>query len=360
MDPYFNLQLFADEKTEKATPKKRRDVRERGNILQSRELGSALVLIGCFAAIYICASFIMDSLRDNTVYILTMKAEDELFSEQGIRNLMVLGAIGFIKALAPVAGTALCLGLFASYIQVGFVFTVKPLEPNLNRLNPVEGLKRIFSRRSFAQFVKSFLKISIVGYLTYRFLAGRYPELPNMLDMSLEELTRTIGMTIVKAGIYAGMVLLALAVLDYFYQRYEYEKSIMMTKHEVKEEYKQMEGNPQVKSRIKEKQRQMSMRRMMAEVPKADVVITNPTHFAVAVKYDPEKAAAPYVVAKGKDLVALKIKEIAQESSVHMVENPELARGLYDTTDIGQMIPPRLYQAVAEVLAFVYSMNKNS
>lgn len=360
MEFFINLQLFADEKTEKATPKKRRDVREKGNIPQSRELGSALVLIGCFAALYICAAFIMDTLRDNTVHLLTMTVEDGLFSADGMQNLMMYSTVGYLKALAPVAGTALCIGLLVSYLQVGAVFTVKPLEPKLSRLNPAEGLKRIFSRRSLAQLIKSLLKISIVGYLTYRFLANRYPELPIMLDMSLEELVKTIGVTVVQSGIYAGAVLLALALLDYYYQRYEYEKSIMMTKHEVKEEYKLMEGSPQIKSKVRERQRQMSMRRMMTEVPRADVVITNPTHFAVALKYEPDRAKAPYVVAKGRDLIALRIKEIARESSVQTVENPTLARGLYEASEIGDMIPPDLYQAVAEVLALVYSINKNT
>ena len=286
MEHYINLQLFAEEKTEKATPKKRRDVREKGNVFQSRELNSALVLIGGFAVLYLFASFITDTLKANAMHLLTMKVEDGMFSAPGIRDLMAISATGYLKAVAPVAGAALGLGLVVSYVQVGFVFALKPLEPNLNRLNPVEGFKRIFSRRSFAQFIKSFLKISIVGYLTYRFIMEKFSELPNLLDMALEEAARTIGIATVQSGIYAGMVLLVLAVFDYFYQRHEYEKSIMMTKHEVKEEYRQLEGDPQVRSRIREKQRRMSMRRMMAEVPKADVVITNPTHFAVALKYD--------------------------------------------------------------------------
>lgn len=360
MDIQINLQLFAEEKTEKATPKKRRDVRERGNVFQSRELSSALVLIGCFAALYIFASFIVDTLKANTVHLLSMRVEDGLFSEPGFKGIMAVGLTGYLKAVAPMAGVALCLGLVVSYVQVGFVFTPKPLQPNLNRINPAEGFKRIFSRRSFAQFIKSLLKISIVGYLTYKFIVDKYSELPSLLDMALEESAMVIGTTLVRLGIYAGIVLMVLAVADYFYQRFEYEKSIMMTKQEVREEYKQLEGNPQVRSRIRERQRQISMRRMMAEVAKADVVITNPTHYAVALKYDPEKANAPFVVAKGKDLIAKKIKEIANKNSVYMVENPELARSLYESTDIGELIPPRLYQAVAEVLAFVYSMNKNS
>jgi flagellar biosynthetic protein FlhB len=357
---YINLQLFAQEKTEKATPKKRRDVRERGNIPQSRELNSALALIGCFAVLYLSASYITDTIMKQAHYLLTLPINDGLFSVDGVQGLLATGVTGLLKASAPVAGAALCIGLMTSYLQVGFVFTTKPLVPSLNRLNPLEGLKRIFSRRTIAQLVKSLLKVAIVGYLTFRYLIARYPETPKMLDMGPVKVMETIGVTTIRVGLLAGAALLALAIFDLYYQRYEHEKSIMMTKQEVREEYKQVEGNPQIKSKIKEKQRQISMRRMMAEIPKADVVITNPSHFAVALKYKPEVAKAPYVVAKGKDLIALKIREIAKENRVQVVENINLARSLYETTEIGEVIPPELYQSVAEVLAFVYSMDKKS
>jgi flagellar biosynthetic protein FlhB len=360
MEDYFDLQLFAQEKTEKATPKKRRDVREKGNIPQSRELNSALALIGCFAVLYIFASFIVNTLREHVQYMLTISVNDGLFSVEGIQGLLISSVTGLIKASAPVAGAALCLGIIASYVQVGFVFTTKPLMPNFNRLNPVEGFKRIFSRRTLVQLLKSLIKIGAVGYLTYRYLIARYPETPKMLDMEPENIMGMIGVTVIRVGILAGAVLLALAIMDLYYQRYEHEKSIMMTKQEIKEEYKQIEGNPQIKSKIKETQRLISMRRMMSEVPKADVVITNPTHLAVALKYQPDYAKAPYVVAKGKDLIALKIKEIATENEIQLVENVGLARSLFETTDIGDVIPPELYQAVAEVLAFVYSIGNNS
>lgn len=356
----IDLQLFSQEKTEKATPKKRKDVREKGNIPQSRELNSALTLIGCFAVLYMSGRYITDTIKNHAIYILTMPVKDGLFSARGIQRLMTVSTVELLKASAPVAAAALCIGVMANYLQVGFVFTTKPLVPNLNRLNPVEGFKRIFSRRTLAQLLKSLLKVGIVGYLTYSYLIAKYPETPKMLDMEPDAIMGMIGMTAIRVGILAGAALLALAVFDYYYQRFEHEKSIMMTKQEIKEEYKQVEGNPQVKSKIKERQRMMSMRRMMAEVPKADVVITNPNHVAVALKYDLEVAKAPYVVAKGKDLIAIKIKEIARENQIQLVENVGLARSLYQTTDLGEVIPPELYQAVAEVLAFVYSMDQKS
>lgn len=359
MEFYINLQLFAEEKTDKATPKKKKDVREKGQVAQSKEINSALVLIGCFSVLYLFSAFMFEEMRDNAQYVFTLKVSDELFSVEGVRLIFIRGVTTFLKTVAPIAGTALGIGLLASYAQVGFLFTTAPLQPRLDKLNPVEGLKRIFSRKSLFQLVKSLIKVIIVSLLTYRYLVSKYNEIPRLLDMETEEIMRFIGETAVNVGLRAGLVLLALAILDYFYQRYEFSRSIMMTKQELKEEYKQVEGNPQIKSKIKERQRQMSMRRMMSEVPKADVVITNPTHLAVALKYDPDVAQAPYVLAKGKDLMAQRIKEIAADNDIQVVENVILARSLYHNTDIGEVIPSDLYQVVAEVLAFVYSLNKN-
>ncbi|MBA1333871.1 MAG: Flagellar biosynthesis protein FlhB [Firmicutes bacterium] len=359
MEFYINLQLFAEEKTDKATPKKKKDVREKGHVAQSKEINSALVLIGCFSVLYLFSAFIFGEMRDSARYVFTLKVSDEMFSVEGVKLIFLRGATTFLKTVAPIAGTALGIGLLASYAQVGFLFTTKTLQPKLDKLNPVEGFKRIFSRKSLFQLVKSLIKVAVVSLLTYRYLVSKYNEIPRLLDMETEEITRFIGGTTVNVGLRAGFILLALAILDYFYQRYEFSRSIMMTKQELKEEYKQVEGNPQIKSKIKERQRQMSMRRMMSEVPKADVVITNPTHLAVALKYDPDVAQAPYVLAKGKDLIAQRIKEIAVDNNIQVVENVILARSLYQNTDIGEVIPSDLYQAVAEVLAFVYSLNKN-
>lgn len=359
MDLYINLQLFADEKTEKPTPKKKREAREKGQVAQSREINSAFVLIGCFLVMYLYSSYMMDQFKINARYMLTMDVVDGLYTAEGIRQLFISSVITVARVAGPVAGTALGIGLIASYAQVGFLFTTKPLTFKPDKLNPIEGLKRIFSRRSLAQLMKSLLRITIIGYISYRYLISQYSGIPRLLNMEIEEITRFIGITTINIGFRAGAVLLVLAVIDFFFEKYEFQRNIMMTKQELKEEYKQTEGNPQIKARIREKQRQISMRRMMAEVPKADVVITNPTHFAVALKYDAEIADAPHVVAKGQDLIALKIKEIARENNVEVVENPPLARNIYQETDIGDVIPSDLYQAVAEVIAFVYSLKNN-
>lgn len=355
----IELQLFAQEKTEKATPKKRREARQKGQVAHSREVNSALVLIGSMFALYLFAGYLLQQIKVNMQYFLSVSPDDSQFTIYGAYQMIVLIFLKTGAIVAPVAGVALVTGLLSSYAQIGFLFTAKPLEPKLDRLNPVEGLKRILSRRSLAQLLKSLLKLAIIVYTAYKYLQSKYSEIPRLLDMDVMEIIKFTGLTAINIGLRIGAILLIIAALDYLYQRYEFNRSLMMTKQELREEYKQTEGNPQIKSKVRERQRQISMRRMMAEVPKADVVITNPTHFAVALKYDPEVADAPCVVAKGKDLIAYKIKEIALENDVHVVENPPLARSLYQTTDLGRVIPPELYQAVAEVLAFVFSLKNN-
>jgi flagellar biosynthetic protein FlhB len=204
--------------------------------------------------------------------------------------------------------------------------------------------------------IKSIIKIIIVSFVAYSYLSSQVTEVLNLMDEDLLDISVFIGTAAFSVAIRICIALIILGALDYIYQRYDYEKSLRMTKQEIKDEYKQIEGNPEIKSKIKQKQRQISMRRMMQDVSKADVVITNPTHFAVALKYDAEKGSAPIVTAKGQDYIALRIKQIARENKVEIVENKQLARTIYSTVDIGEAIPAELYQAVAEILAFVYSL----
>jgi flagellar biosynthetic protein FlhB len=233
------------------------------------------------------------------------------------------------------------------------------LQIKLNRLNPLSGLKRIFSVRSLTELIKSIFKIVVVGIIGFSYLKGEVVNMLKTMDMDVVSIAAYIGVTATNVAIRMCIALLILGVLDYGYQWWEYEKNLRMTKQEIKEEYKQTEGNPEIKSKIKQKQRQISLRRMMQSVPEADVVITNPTHYAVAIKYDIKISDAPVVLAKGQDYMALKIKEKAKENGIEIVENKSLARALYSTVEIGEKIPPDLYQAVAEVLAFVYGL-KNS
>ncbi len=355
---YINLQLFSEEKTEKATPKRKQESREKGQVAKSRELISAILLLLMFWGIKVFIPYIMNELILMSKRMLSLSniQGDNLYTIKSLMNLFVYCAIVFLKICAPLLLIGLAASLISNYLQVGFLFTLKPLMPKLNKLNPLEGAKRIFSKHALVEFFKSNIKIFIIGYLVYSYLRKNYYSIPDLISMSVENTAAFIGNAIVNIGFRAGFAFLILSIFDYAFQIWDFAKNQKMSKQEIKEEYKQTEGNPQIKSKIKEKQRQLSLRRMMAEVPKADVIITNPTHYAVAIKYDTLVSEAPLVLAKGKDLIAQKIKESAKENKVIIVENKPLAQALYKSVEIGQSIPIELYKAVAEVLAFVYSM----
>lgn len=248
--------------------------------------------------------------------------------------------------------------LLSNYMQIGFVLSLEPISPKLERINPMQGFKRIFSRRSLLELIKSVVKIIVVAYVVYTSI-NKYKNLfPLMLDMSLLDSLRLILSIVFEMGIKAAITLLIMSVFDYFYQWYEYETGLMMSKQDIKEEYKEVEGNPQIKSRIRQIQRQMARGRMMRDVEKADVVITNPTHYAVALAYDATLHSAPIVLAKGANKLAERIKEIATKEDVPIVENKALAQTLYKTVEVGDIIPESLYNAVAEILAFIYSLKE--
>ncbi len=354
----IDLQLFAEgDKTEKATPKKRQDARKKGQVLQSREITSALVLIFIFIGLRIFGQNIYTEISSLMKRIFEEYSRiEDLYSINVLSRLFYDVLTALLKSVAPIFAIAVITGLIGSYAQVGFLFTVEPLGMKFNRINPLSGLKRIFSLRAVVDLMKSILKVAIIGYVAYAYLRGEVNNVLSLMDMDVMGAAIYIGVTALNVAIRICVALVILGVLDYFYQWWEYEKNLKMSKQEVKEEYKQMEGNPEIKSKIRQKQRQISMRRMLHDVPKADVVITNPTHFAVAIKYDTGNSPAPVVVAKGQDFIAIRIKDVARENKVEIVENKPLARTLYDTVDIGEAIPPELYQAVAEVLAFVYSL----
>lgn len=353
----INLQLFG-EKTEPATPKRRQELRQKGQIPRSRELVTAVVLLISFWSMKLFAYYVFDDLAHAVrIFLNFPKDIDSKFTSDEIMLIYLQSLVICAKILAPILLIiALCI-IVVNYLQVGSVFTAKPLMPNINKINPIEGFKRIFSKNAFVELLKSILKISIIGYMIYDYLIDNYKILPELLNMNMENTIIFIGNTIISVGIRAAVVLLILAVFDYGFQKWNFEKDTRMTKQEIKDEYKHAEGNPQIKSKIREKQRQLSLRRMMAEVPTADVIITNPTHFAVAVKYNEAVSDAPLVIAKGKDLIAEKIKDTAKQNNVPIVENKPLAQTLYKSVEIGGQIPSELYKAVAEVLAYVYSLN---
>lgn len=354
----FDLQLFAGEKTEEPTAKKQQEARDKGQIPKSIEINSVFIVLAAFLTLKSLGQFMYDQLLGYMREIFSQPVTSD-FTVASTQVLFLNCSLVFMKTALPVMVVILLVSVVINYLQVGFVFTAETLMPTLDKLNPITGFQRLFSKRSLVEVAKALVKVSVVGYFVYRFIARESQDLPKLMEVELVDSMQFVGSLLLSLIYQISAVMLVLAALDYFYQGWEHKESLKMTKQEVKEENKQTEGNPEVKSKIKERQRALAMRRMMQEVPKASVVVTNPTHFAIALKYE-SAMKAPVVVAKGQDLVAQRIKEVAKENSVAIVENKPLAHTLYKVTEIGDVIPPDLYQAVAEVLAYVYRLKKRS
>ena len=342
------------EKTEQPTAKKRRDARKEGNIFQSRDVATVVILAGIFFGIRIWLPFIYGQMKNYMTWVIdgaARSSEDMLSASLVFVTLSV-----FLKCALPLLLLALLLGIVAHGVQTRFNVSFKSIRPKWNRLNPLSGIKRLFSMKNAVELVKNSIKITLLLVLLYNILKQDLQPMASMIDMSPAASAAYMMKMIFDLLIRVCIAFTVIAFGDYLYQRWEYEKELRMTKQEVKEEYKQQEGDPQIKGRIRQRMREASQRRMMQNLPQADVVITNPTHYAVAIKYDPEVADAPIVIAKGEDYLAAKIKEIARDHQIEIVENKPLARMLYANVDVGQAVPPELYQAVAEVLAFVYHL----
>ncbi len=343
------------EKTEQATPKKREESRRKGQVARSQELNSAVVLLSALGGLYMLGGVLFHDLASFTASTLSQSHTFE-FTTMSTRLYMIGWAKVFFGSLGPIVIVIGVAALAVSLAQVGFVVNEEALNFKFNRLDPLQGAKRIISKRSLVELVKGVLKIAIVGYISYILIAPEMSRMALLADASVGDIFHYLGYMVFRVGFYTSLVLFILAVLDYAYQRWEYNQSIRMTKQEVKEESKQTEGDPQIRMRIRSLQRENARRRMMDSVPEADVVITNPTHYAVALKYDIDTMAAPKVVAKGQNLIAQKIKEIARENRVPTVENKPLAQALFKSVEIGHDIPEDLYRAVAEVLAYVFRL----
>ena len=346
------------EKTEVPTEKKRRESREEGQVAFSKELSSAALLAGIVLTLVVTSPIILDAMRQLMSQIFRDLAQRKELSIDIIFTLSgeILSII--LPAFAPFAAVIIFAGIFASVLQVGVQITFKAISPKFNKISPLTGLKRLFSSQSLADFLKSMAKLIIVGFVGYLTYIDKITEL-NGLSVSTPESILIYNFTVVAE--VAGKIVLALvaiAIFDYFYQRWHHEQQLMMTKQEVKDETKQTEGDPQLKARIRQIQREMSNARMMQEVPKADAVIVNPTHFSVAILYDRDVMSAPEVIAKGADHLALRMRTVARENNVPILERPELARDLYANVEIGDDIPERFYKAIAEILAFVYRLRK--
>lgn len=351
------MQLFAQEKTEPATPRRREKAREEGRVPRTAELGTALVLLAGFGTVGVLAGRAGRSVSAFAVRYLSGRASLETDVE-GVRRLFVDMMLTGGAAVAPIMGAALVVGLLSQFVQVGFLFSGKAVQPQWDRINPLSGFQRLFSRRAVVDLGKSLAKVGLVGWLAYGQVKRALDLLPRLPLVGAGDWIPLVGDVVIRTGLVIGLALLVIAAFDYIFQHSEHERQLRMSKQEVKEELKQTDGDPHVRSRIRRRQRELAARRMLHEVPEADVVITNPIHFAVALKYDRAVADAPFVVAKGAGLLARRIREIAQENDIPLVEDVWLARSLYESVEPGRTIPVELFQAVADVLAFVYSLRE--
>ena len=361
----YNLQWFADgeggEKTEPATQKKLEDARKEGKVAKSKDLTEGVALVVLFLLLKVFIGYVgerMIGLFDSTIGRMAefMDVNRGGLSTVAISSMLMNAIIELLLIIWPFLVFGFAITFLVTIYQVGWKVSAKPMEPKLSKFNPINGFKRIFSKDSIFELVKSIAKVGIIVYITYTNIKDEANNLFILYEISLNQAVALIGEIILDVGLQIAIVFVVVGLVDYLYQRWKFADEMKMTKQEVKDEYKNTEGDPQIKGRIRQKMREASQRRMMQDVPKADVVITNPTHFAVAIKYDAEVSKAPIVVAKGEDFLAQKIKEVARENNVEIVENKPLARMLYHNVDIGAEIPPELYQSVAEVLAMVYHM----
>lgn len=350
----FDLQIFAEgDKTEEPTAKKRQDARKKGQVAKSQELNTAFVLLAGFLVIKILWEYIYGNIAGYTAYLFSHMAQTT--SIEGISELF-LGIMALMaKTTLPIMLGIMVFAIAINLFQVGFMISEEAIGFKLDKLNPINGFGRIFSKRTIVELFKSLFKILVIGFFLYLYLKDEIPFMPYFIYYDLTHSLVEIADKIFTMAFQVIAVIMVLAVADYAYQSWQTTQDLMMTKQEVKDEFKQMEGDPQVKGKRRQKQREMAMSRMMQEVPKADVIVTNPTHLAVALMYQ-TGMVAPVVLAKGQDLTAERIKSVARESDIPIIENKPLARALYESVEVGGSVPQELYKAVAEILAHVYKL----
>ncbi|MCB0420544.1 MAG: flagellar biosynthesis protein FlhB [Bdellovibrionales bacterium] len=344
------------ERTEDPTQQRREDFRKRGQVAQTKELASGLVILTSLAIVWLLSRFFLEQLSE----VFQLSFTDFLVQSSRDGDWMPAAQFALKKSIllvAPVMAIMAVIAFVSNVAQVGFLTNEEALQVKFERIDPVSGFKRVFSLKSFVEGVKAVLKVLIVGGISYLVLRDQVEFIPKLASLTVMQLMEYIGEIVFRLFLAVGFFMAFLAGFDFLYQRYDLEQKMRMTKQEVKEENKSREGDPLVKARIRRVQREMASRRMMEAVPKADVIVTNPTHIAVAIKYSAEMVS-PTIVAKGAGLVAEKIKEIAKKSNIPIVENKPLARTIFKTLKIGQNIPRELYTAVAEVLSYIYRLKK--
>lgn len=349
----------AGSKTEKATPKRRKDERKKGNVFQSKDVVNAFSVLVVFLVLKLIFPYMYHYLSNFLTryigYISSSSAMTTTFANQIFRE----AAIGFFLLAGPVLLAAMLIGTLASGVQTRFIFSRETIKFKFSYINPLSGLKRLFSLRSAVELLKSLLKTAVIAFVLYTEYREIFKTGMSLIYMDVSAAVVLVLNAIIDIVFKLSVAFFIIAAADYLYQWWDHEKKMKMTKQEIKEEYKTTEGDPQIKSKIREMQRRRSRSRMMQQVPKADVIVRNPTHYAIALKYDLDKNAAPLVVAKGQGYVALRIIDIAQEHEIPMTENPPLAQALYREVEVGREIPPEYYSALAEILAWVYSLKKD-
>lgn len=361
----YNLQFFAKEgpggeKTEEATPKKKEESRKEGSVAKSKDLVTGVSLFALFLTLRFAMNYVGTKLIEifSKYWTHISSAITEGYSVQLFIATMHEIGKDMIIIVAPFLIVGFVISFFANKIQFKWMVTGKPMQPKLSKINPISGIKRIFSARSLFELGKSVIEVLLIGYMAYTVLKNHLNDLFLLYDVTIEQSLAMLMSIIWEMGIRISIVMIIVGIVDYMYQRYKHKEDLKMTKQEVKDEYKNTEGDPKIKGQQKQRMRQASQRRMMNSVPEADVVITNPTHFAVALKYDAFEHSAPVVTAKGTDFLAAKIKDSAREHGVEIVENKPLARMLYYNVELDHEIPPELYKAVADILAYVYNLKK--
>lgn len=345
-----------EERTEQATDARREEFRKRGQVAMTRELSTALFFLISAGLLYTTSRFFLQNFYE----LFSRTMGPDLISTIRSGNITeILGFIGYklLILVSPVFAVALVIGIASQVLQTGFLQNEEALTPDLNKLNPLNSLGRIFSLKGLADLFKSILKLAAIGGVIYFILKTEITKIPYLSGYDIAQIFSYLGVIAFKLFLTVGIFMLVLATADYFFQRWQLEKEMMMTKQEVKEEHKSREGDPIIKARIRKIQREVANRKMMAAVPKGDVVITNPTHIAVVLKYS-DNLPAPQLIAKGADLVAEKIKQIARDNNIPVIENKPLARTIFKTMKIGQVIPRELFVAVAEVLSYVYRLKR--
>jgi flagellar biosynthesis protein FlhB len=348
-----------DNNTEKATPKRLEEARKKGQVAKSREVASALIMVVCLIYFYFDADGIVNRITEMMKGSFSNLHRTDLTID-AIQLLVIDLIIKVSVMILPLLLTLMVAGILANVMQVGILFSTESLQPKLSKVNPLKGLKNMFSLKSFVELFKNLFKLTLVGFIAYVTIKNEALDVSPLMEQDVWQIMAYMGRISFKILLATCWVLIVLALMDYLYQHWEHGRSLKMSKQDIKDEYRNSEGDPLIKARVRRLQREIAMRRMMAKVPTADVVITNPTHLAVALKYDQARMSAPVVVAKGANLIAGRIKEIARENGVAVVENKPLAQVLYKVVDIMEAIPDNLYQAVAEILAYVYRLKRQA